>query len=422
MAKRVLRRIRLDKIAAVDRPCQEHATVAVVKRAPDLAAPPAIVKKTFQEALNAQLVSEKINDTFWRAFEKQWALREAFRTALTDEISGGGDGSAATEGFVDAMEELAEAAAQAARNAASTAETDIETAVEEAVTKWLQQQEQPMKITTKAALASAVAGFAIAKSTVAEADAIIDAAVELDDLAALDASPDLAKMAEEKGKKKGKKDEDYAAMKREIDVLKMAPAIRKHFDALAADQQDAFLAKSEAERQAEVEAANATDPVVYKCADGTEIRKSAGDVMLALAKRNDALAEQVAKLTDGSASDQIEKRARSEFPNVALSTATAMLKSAAQIGEATPAGQDVIKSLKAMNGGASHLFKNLGTTEAPEVGGDIAKARGDFESEVAKVVREDKIGRADAMSKVRADRPDLYAAAYPESAAMDAEG
>lgn len=419
--RRVLNRIRLDKIAAVDLPCQEHATVAIVKRAPAAGAPPLIAKRTFQEALNAQLVSEQINDTFWRAFEKQWALREAFRTALTDEIADGGDGAAATEGFVAAMEQLANAAAQAARDAASTADIDIEAAVEEAVTKWLQQQEQPMKITTKAALASAVAGFAIAKSTVAEANEIIDAAVALDDIDALDASPDLAKMAEYGGKKKkkGEKDE-MAAMKRKIDVLEMTPAIRKHFDALAADQQDAFLAKSADERQAEVDQANATDPVVYKCADGTEIRKSAGEAVVALAKRNDALSEQVAKLTEQTGDGQIEKRARADYPNVALATATSMLKSAAQLGEATPAGADIIKSLAAMNKGASSLFKSLGSTETLEVGGDIAKARTDFDTEVAKVAREDKIGRADAMSKVRASRPELYAAAYPESAEMDA--
>ena len=40
MTKRRLTRIRLDKIAAVDQPCQEHATVAIIKRAPPEGAPP----------------------------------------------------------------------------------------------------------------------------------------------------------------------------------------------------------------------------------------------------------------------------------------------------------------------------------------------------------------------------------------------
>lgn len=279
-----------------------------------------------------------------------------------------------------------------------------------------------MKITTKAALASAVAAFAIAKSTVAEANDIIDAAVALDDLDALDANPDLAKMADASGKKKKKgDDETVKSLQREVAVLKMAPAIRKHFDGLAADQQDAFIAKSDADRQAEVDQANSADPVVHKCLDGTEIRKSDGAAVLAMAKRNDALSQEIGELREDAAAGSIEKRARSEFPNVALGTATSMLKSAAAVGEDTDAGKDILKSLATMNKGASHLFKGLGSTEAPEIGGDIQKARQDFDSEVAKVAREEKIGRADAMSKVRAERPDLFAAAYPETAAEDAD-
>ncbi len=419
--KRRLKSIRLDKIAAVDLPCQEHATVAIVKRAPGAGAPPAIVKKTFQEALRAQLVSDQISETFWRAFENQWAVRDAFRTALSDEIAEGGDGSVATEAFTEAMGQLATAAADAARDAASTAETDLESAVEEAVTKYLQQQEQTMKITTKAALASAVAGFAIAKSTVADANNIIDAAVSLDDLAALDANEDLAKMAEASGKKKKKGDDTDAmkALQRENAVLKMAPAIRKHFDGLAADAQDAFLAKSAADQQAEVDALNEADPVVHKCLDGTQIRKSDGAAVLAMAKRNDALSKEIGELREGAAGDAIEKRARTEFPNVALTEASDMLKAAAQVGEDTPTGKSILKSLETMNKGRTTLFKSLGTTEAPEVTGDIKKARQDFDSEVAKVAREEKIGQADAMSKVRAERPDLFEAAYPETAAAD---
>lgn len=422
--KRVLNRIRLDKIAAVDLPCQEHATVAIVKRAPAAGAPPAIVKKTFDEALRAQLVSEKVGDVFWRAFENQWAVKEAFRTALSDEIAEGGDGMTATQAFTEAMGQLATAAADAARNAASTAETDLESAVEEAVSKWLQQQEQPMKITTKAALASAVAAFAIAKSTVAEANEIIDAAASLDAFDALDANADLAKMAEDSGKKKKKgmgDDATVKALQREVAVLKMAPAIRKHYDGLAADAQDAFIAKSATDQQAEVDQANSADPVVHKCLDGTEIRKSDGSAVLAMAKRNDALSKEIGELREGATGSAIEKRARTDFPNVALAEATEMLKAAAEVGEDSAAGKSILKTLATMNKGRDTLFKSLGSTDAPEVTGDMKKARQDFDSEVAKVAREEKIGRADAMSKVRAERPDLFEAAYPETAAMDAD-
>lgn len=420
MPKRRLKSIRLDKIAAVDLPCQEHATVAIVKRAPGAGAPPAIVKKTFQEALRAQLVSDQISETFWRAFENQWAVRDAFRTALSDEIAEGGDGSVATEAFTAAMQELAAAAAEAARNAASTAETDLEAAVEEAVSKWLQHKEQPMKITTKAQLLSAVAAFDMAKSTFADADAITDAAVELDAVGDLPADSPLAKMANDKAKTKGDS-KTVKSLEREVAVLKMAPAIRKHFDGLPADQQDAFLGKSAADQQAEVDQANSADPVVHKCLDGTEIRKSDGAAVLAMAKRNDALSREIGELREGQAGDAIEKRARTDFPNVALTEASDMLKAAVEVGEDSVAGKAILKTLTTMNKGRDTLFKSLGTTEAPEIGGDIKKARQDFDSEVRKVASQEKIGIADAMSKVRNDRPDLFAAAYPENAEADAD-
>jgi hypothetical protein len=91
VTKRRLTSIRLDKIAAVDLPCQEHATVAIVKRAPQDPRWPR--QASFDEALRAQLVSERISDVFWRAFDNQYAVREAFRESLADELAEGGDGT-----------------------------------------------------------------------------------------------------------------------------------------------------------------------------------------------------------------------------------------------------------------------------------------------------------------------------------------
>lgn len=410
--KRRLKAIRLDKIAAVDLPCQEHATVAIVKRAPQTAAP-AIAKKSFDEALRAQLVSERISDVFWRAFDKQWAVREAFRTALADELAEGGDGSEATEGFTAAMRTIAETAATLAREAGAEADADLESAVEQAVEKWLKQQEtSEMKITTKAALKAAVAQFNPETTPVAHVGIIKQAAKDLN---AEDELPAEGPLAVEKA------DPTVATLQREVAVLKMAPDVRKHFDGLDAAGQTAFLAKSAETQQAEVDAANATDPVVYKTADGVEIRKSDGAAAALMAKRLDEQAAEIAVLKSGRQGDAIEKRARTEFPNVALATATSMLKTAGQLGEDTDAGKDVLKSLKAMNSGGERLFKSLGSTEAPEVSRDVAKARTDFNAEVSKIMGRDKIGMADAMSKARTEHPDLFAEAYPETASADDE-
>ena len=404
--KRILRSIRLDKIAAVDLPCQEHATVAIVKRAPTA---PALViaKKSFDEALRGQLVGERISDVFWRAFDKQYAVREAFREALADELAEGGDGSEATEGFTAAMRTIAETAATLAREAGAEADTDLESAVEQAVEKWLTEETSEMKITTKAALKAAVAAFNPDTSPAAHVGIIKSAAASLN---AEDELPADGPLAVEK------QDPALAKALREIAVLKMAPEVRKHFDGLAEDAQTAFLAKSEADQAAEVEAANATDPVVYKCADGTQIRKSDGAVAALMAKRMDEQAAEIATLKSGRQGDAVEKRAATEFPNVAKGVAVDMLKSVDQLGADSDAGKAVLKSLQTMNAGSGRLFKSLGSTEAPAISGGIEKARTDFNGEVTKIMARDEIGMGDAMAKARNEHPALFAEAYPDNA------
>lgn len=418
MTRRRLNRIRLDKIAGVDLPCQQHATVAIVKRAPG-AAIAGLAKATFDEALNGQMVSERVNRAFWDAFDGLYQRNDAFRTALTDELSEGGDGAEASAAYVASVNELVNTAVAAARSAgAKASDEEMNKAVCEAATSWLakstpQPKEQPMKIINKAALISAVATFAIAKSTAAEAAAITDAAVEFDALDALSEQPELLAIAEAK-----KSAAATAELQREVAILKMAPEQRAHFDGLSAEGQTAFLAKSDAERAAEIDALSSADPVVHKCADGTEIRKSDGPALLALAKRNDALTAELGTLRKGQVEASLEKRAAA-YPNVAKSVAMEMLKSADTLGTDTPAGRDIVKSLETMNTATGGIFKSLGTTEG-DGPVDIAKARQTYDAEVSKVAAERKISKADAMSAVRVERPDLFNAAFPQSADEDA--
>ena len=407
--RRKLTAIRLDKIAAVDKPCQQHATVAIIKRAPAGPVPPAIAKKTFTEALHTQLVSDKISETFWRAFENQWAVRDAFRTALTDEIAEGGDGTTATADFTAAMQQIATLAAEHARNAAGTEDTDLEQAVEDAINKWLESQETPMsKFTTKAALQAAISTFAIAKATAQDVADIKDSAVTLNETGLLPAEGVLAIAAAPAA------DPAVASLKREVAVLKMAPAVRTHFDGLDQAGQDAFIAKSAEDQQKVIDDIAKGDPVVHKCLDGTEIRKSDGAAVLALAKRNDQLATDLAKATGEGATDRIEKRAVEQFPHVAKATAVDMLKSAAQVGEESDAGKAVLKTLDTMNKAQSGLFKSLGGLDG-EVTADVSKGMSDFNAKVAEIKKRDSIGGAEAMSKARVEFPDLAKAALPRN-------
>jgi hypothetical protein len=406
--KRRLTGIRLDKIAAVDRPCQQHATVAIIKRAPPGEVPPAIAKKTFQEALHAQLVSEKISDTFWRAFENQYAVREAFRTALTDDVSEGGDGTEAITGFTEAMQQIASLAAEAAREAAKTDDATLEAAVESAVSKWLQQEKPTMfKFTTKAALQAAIAKFAPATSTVQDSIDITDSATALgaEGLALLPADGPLAKAAPVASP-------EVTALQREVAVLKMAEPIRKHYDGLDANGQTAFLALDDTARATAVEKANATDPVLYTCKDGTEVRKSDGAFAVTMAKRMDSLEGENAVLKGQVGEDSIKKRAL-EFTN--LPNAESIVKAADLMPEADRTGYlDAMRAANKAAGGRFVRVGNAGGGTSIEKGADDPQNRMDA---IVKKFRDVDPALSEAAAVVKAAATTEYQEAYRDSVA-----
>lgn len=403
MAKRILHAIRLTKIAAVDKPCQAHATVAIMKRAPQIAGPKAIAKATFEEALSANIMADRVNDAFYNSFDGLWERNDAFRCALTDELEAGGDGSIVSAAYVASVKALVDTAVASAREAGAAATTDdLNKAFIKAATDWLEQQEtHTMTITTKAALLAAVAKFDPTKSTVGELAEIHKAAVDMKLESELPVSGPLALV----------KAADNSVLMREIDILKMAPDIRTHFDGLDETAQTAFLAKSVADRKIEVDAKNATDPVVHKCMDGTEIRKSDGATVLALAKRNDELASKVETLTTENAGSAIEK-AMMRFPNVAKGVVTSVLKAAATPEEKAEAEQ----SLTAMNKALAGVFKRFGSSG---VSSDIEKGadtpEGQMSVIVKRIAKEKNI--SEAFATVEALNDPEYAALYTESLA-----
>lgn len=409
--RRRLNRIRLDKIAAVDAPCQQHATAGIVKRAPDQKA---IAKVTFDEALEAQMVSRRVNEAFYRVFDSQWERNDAFRTALTDELAGDGDGSAAKEAYLASIEALVEDAITAARKAGAKAtDESIEKAIEEVlVAKFSPEETTMLKIATIAALTDAIAKFDPAKSPVADVATIQKAAT---DLGAEDQLPAEGPLA------KAKADPQIAKLTRELAIVKLSPDARSYFDGLDEAGQDAFLAKSDTDRAADIEKATGDDPVVYTTKGGIAVRKSDGPTALALAKQADATSTELAKLRGETETVSIEKRV-SDFPNVAKDVATQMVKSARELGEDTDAGKGIIKSLTTMNDAADPLFKRHGSTGSETtVPAGMQKARETFAGKVSEIAKRDNIGRAAAMEKAETEHSDLFAEAYPETEAAEAE-
>jgi hypothetical protein len=413
--KRRLTRIRLDKIAAVDKPCQAHATMAIIKRAP--AGPADMFKQTFQQALGNTLLNDQVREAFYGAFDNMYEGKDAFRTALIDEFTAGGDGAVASDAYKAWLTGLVDRAVTTVRaaGAAQIVPEALAKAFTDAADEWLvsQQEYVPMTITTKAALLAAVAKFDPSKSSVAELTEIKKAATDLNLEAELPVEGPLAI---------AKADPELAILKRRVDVAEMSAPIRKHFDGLDAAGQTAFLAKDAAGRQADIDAIEKGDPILYTTTAGLVIRKSDGAVAAELAKSNDALIKQVAGLTASGGDAVIAKRAATEFPNVAANIATDLLKSAATAGEDTPAGKAVLKSLQVLNKGGSTLFKSLGSAEGGDESGpgDLAKAQTTYNTKVEEIAKRDNSGRADAMSKVRVEFPDLFKAAHPDREEVEA--
>ena len=141
---------------------------------------------------------------------------------------------------------------------------------------------------------------------------------------------------------------------------------RTHFDTLSGADQDAFLAKSSDERDAVLKNLADADPVVYTTTDGDELRKSAGETVIKMAKRADDLAKQLAKQEALAKRAELEKRASDEFPNLRGETVekAALLGAVESISDEAVRGK-VTEMLKAHDAGLGKAFERQGTQSAP---------------------------------------------------------
>lgn len=91
-------------------------------------------------------------------------------------------------------------------------------------------------------------------------------------------------------------------------LVVLSEAQKAHYDTLTGADAEAFVAKSSLERDAEVEKARASDPVVFTgTITGIEVRKSQGDAFRKLAESNERNAEAAKKATESA---EAEKAAR----------------------------------------------------------------------------------------------------------------
>lgn len=148
---------------------------------------------------------------------------------------------------------------------------------------------------------------------------------------------------------------------------------KAHFEGLKEDEQDEFLAKSADEREEIVKklakAAQDDNPVVYTTAEGIELRKSAGDVMIAMAKQNDVNAKRNDKLQKKLDQTALEKRAETELANVpgTIEERAGMLKAVDAI-EDESVRKAAMKILKSKNDSMAHAFNTEGHGGIPKSG------------------------------------------------------
>lgn len=171
--------------------------------------------------------------------------------------------------------------------------------------------------------------------------------------------------------------------------------------------QTAFLAKSLEDRQAEIDALQKADAVVYKATDGSEYRKSDDPRLVAMAKRADEQHEALRKAEEQRKDMELRKRAEDELPNLpgTVDTHVAILKAIETIKDETvrKAAFDV---LKANNAKMFKAFTTVGTTEISKAAAGDAQAELD---ELAKShAKEHNVDYYTAYDAVCKAQPDLY--------------
>ena len=365
MKRHIVRDMTLREISSVDRPAQVGAVSVLIKRAEDPAV--AMLKASFQEALDGRLIDQNVQKAFYQAFDNLWTGQDAFRKALSDELRAGGDGSTASDAYKAWIGDLIDKAVSGAKDAGagSKAEAALVKAFETTLTKAAAarsaQKETIMTIRNKAELKQAIEkaladGDALTVGTVT---AIHKAAADLKAEDELPATGPLAKAATGA-------DPDLAAKVARMEKRDALPAdLRKHYDGLADDAaRDAFLAKSADDQKAELSKGLGDDPVVYTTLDGTDIRKSAGDAVVAMAKRLDDQSRQLAKAQASAEDVELEKRATTDLGNIGgeLLGKKALLKAVDGIADAKTKDA-ALAVLKAANTVGAGAFRKRGSGE-----------------------------------------------------------
>lgn len=156
-----------------------------------------------------------------------------------------------------------------------------------------------------------------------------------------------------------------------IAVSELNDVAKAHYQTLNAEQKEAFLAKSAAERTAELEALKSADPVVYKAANGMEFRKSDDPRLVAMAEESDKNAKLAKAAQEDAANAVFAKRAQDELKHLPGDEVVkvAVLKAIDGIADEAIRTK-ATEMLKANDAGLSEALKTRGVGKSSVEAGD----------------------------------------------------
>ena len=159
-------------------------------------------------------------------------------------------------------------------------------------------------------------------------------------------------------------------------LASMTDVQKAHYGTLSPEAQAEFLGASSEVRDAAVEKAAGDDPVVYTTLAGEEIRKSAGSLLLNLAKRADESEQNLAIEKAAREREVFAKRAKDELSNLPgeESAQVALLKAIAGIPDEADR-KAVGEIITAANSGVSKAFETAGTVTGSEGGASDAESK-----------------------------------------------
>jgi len=214
-----------------------------------------------------------------------------------------------------------------------------------------------------------------------------------------EAQAELAKAAETKAALE-------ARIAKAESIASLTDVEKAHFDTLADADKDAFLAKSVADRSKDIAKAADADAVVYTARDGSEFRKSDDPRLIAMAKKMDADAEELAKAKADAEDAAFTKAAEGDYAGLPGEVAhrVALLKAVAGIeDEATRTAVETM--LKAQASALEKATTTIGTSATrptAESGPAVSKADANarLEKMAADYAEEHKITKEKAMGFV----------------------